>query len=92
MQAIFCRQIQTGTVAACQQFPIFLLHGSVDNRPNRVQYMAAGQIVAFGNFCLSGFFLVSLLAHDFSAFQTKLHPGIGVNGIVDAAMTGHKTA
>ena len=46
-----------------------------------MEYVPAGQVVAPGDFGMAGFFLVSLLAHDFGAFQTKLHPGIGVDGI-----------
>ena len=64
----------------------------MDDRANRVQHMAAGQIIAFGDFGRAGFFLVPLLAHDPGTFQPELYSCIGVDGVVDAAVTGHKTA
>ena len=55
-QAFFRRQLQAGAVAGDQQFFALFCHSSVDNRTDGVQYIAAGQIKRWGDFCLTGGF------------------------------------
>ena len=85
-QIFLCRQLQTGAVAGSQQHPVTLCHSPIDNRPDRVQHIAAGQIKCRGDFCLPGGFWVPLLFHQFFTGKAQLHPGIGVDGVVDAAV------
>ena len=58
----------------------------MDDGANRVQHIAAGQIKCGRELCLSGGFRVSLPVHDLCTGKTQLHPGIGVDGVVDTAV------
>lgn len=91
-QMIRCRQFQTGAVAASKLFAVFLCDGFMDRWTNGVKNILTRQIIAFCDFCPSRFFWFSLLIHDAGTFQTKLHACSGMDGIVNATMTGNKAA
>ena len=57
-----------------------------------MQDVLAGEIIGPGDFRLSRFFFPALLTHYGGALLPQLHPGIGVDAVVDAAMTGDVTA
>lgn len=91
-QIIFLRQCQTGTVAGRKKFFVFLCKPSLNNRPNRMQNIAAGQVKGRCNFCFAGLFFVALLFHQFGAGEAKLNACIGVDRIVDATVTRAEAA
>ena len=85
-------QLQTGAVAACQQLAVPPGDPAGDDRPHRVQHIAAGKVVGRGDFGLARPLLVALALHQLLAGQPQLHAREGVDGVVDAAMAGHKAA
>ena len=85
--SVLPRQFQTGTVAGGKQLPVYGGHAAVYDRADGMEDIIAGQIVGGREFGLPGGFLMSLFFHDFGTSQPKLHSGIGVDHIVDAAVT-----
>ena len=57
-----------------------------------MNYIAAGQIIAFCNLRPSRRFLKSLLLHELCAGKTKLDAGKGVDSIVNTPVAGNITA
>ena len=63
---------------------------------NRVDHIITGEIIGGRNLGLPGGFFKSLPIHDLSALQTELHPGIGVDAVINTVMArlvaaGHAT-
>ena len=63
---------------------------------NRVDHIITGEIIGGRNLGLPGGFFKSLPLHDLSALQTELHPGIGVDAVINTVMArlvaaGHAT-
>lgn len=54
--------------------------------------IAARQIICLRYFRVPDRFMKSLFVHDVCTFSAKLNARIGVNGIVNTAVTGNKTA
>ena len=86
------RQFQAGTVTVCKQFTVLLCHTSINDRPYRVKHIFAWQIKGRRDFRLTGVLLMPLLSHQIRAVQPQLDSAAAVNDVVDAGMTGHKTA
>ena len=57
-----------------------------------MEHIAAWKVISFCYFSLAGRFFSGLRGHDAGTFKTKLYAGIGVNRIVDTAVTGQKTS
>ncbi len=57
-----------------------------------MQDIFAGQIVCCRDLSLPCWFLMVLFAHKLRTGSAKLSPRIGMNGVVDAAVTGAKAA
>ena len=56
-----------------------------------MQNIFARQIIRMREFCGSRFFLVSLPFHDTGTFRTKLYATVGMNCIINTAVTRAKT-
>ena len=87
-QLVFCCQLQAGAVAGGEQFFVLFSYSTADDRTDRMQHIAAGQIECGRDFRLSGGFRTVLLFHPFRTGKPQLHACKGVNGVVDAAVAG----
>ena len=63
-----------------------------DDRPDSMQDIAAGQVKGRGDLRPAGFLFMPLPPHQFRTGQAELNPGKGVDGIVNAPVTGDKAA
>ena len=83
---------QTGAVARREKRPVSVGKPAAHDRADSVQDAAAGQVEGRCDLGVARFLGAPLLCHDFGAGGSELHTGIGVNGIVDAAVIRVKAA
>lgn len=66
-------------------------YSPLHHRSYRMQNIFTWQIIRMRMFCGSCFFLVSLPFHDTGTFRTKLYATVGMNCIINTAVTRAKT-
>ena len=91
-QPVFGREIQAGAVAGGQQRVVLRRDRPAHNRPHRVQHIPAGQVKGRRDLGAAGRLLRSLGRHQPGAGRPQLHPGKGVDRIVNAPVAGRKAA
>lgn len=85
---IFLSRIKAGFVAACKKLAVFLGKMIAHDWSHSVNHIIAGQIKSPGDFCLSGWLLMSLLFHNVGTDSPQLDSRKSVNAIIDAGVTG----
>ena len=86
------RQLQTGPVTGSKQLAVFFGRPALYHRAYGMQYKPAGKIERRRDFRLTHRFRGVLFLHQSRASGAKLNPGKGVDGIINTAMAGYKTA
>ena len=66
-QVVFFCQVQTGCITGCKKAFVLLCQRSVNDRADCVQNILTGQIISRSDFCLTGWFLMTLCVHDLVA-------------------------
>ena len=92
VQPVFRCQLQTGTIAVCQQFRIPLGHAPFDDGSHGVNHIPAQQVICGRDLCPSGRFRRALRFHDLRTGGSQLHAREGVYCVIDAAVIGHIAA
>ena len=88
VQTVLHRCVETGEITAFEKLAVFLSEPAADDGSHCVDHIFARQVKSRCDFCLSCRFLVALRFHQFIAGVPELYPGIGVDGVVDAAVAG----
>ena len=91
-QIILHSFIQAGEVTAFEQLAVLVREPAVYDRTHGVDHIFARQVISGCNLRLSCRLLVTLHLHKLITGVTELYARVGVDGVVDAAVTGIEAA